>query len=219
MKSILPALLTPLLALPLSSQAQLIFATNAGIFERVNGQSLRIDAGSTAGLFPGLSRNGRFLTYSRPDLVTANGSNGLNPSSDLVLFDRATNVRRVVVDNDTTRIGADFDPLSSQVSPDGRVIAYGVRIGPSFGTLQSPTTSLIVANFATGIAISEPLAARNNQLGPTGDTLSAEFRGLSFFPNSNSFVTPVLSLVNLPNSAAADTVSTITRFDRQPNGQ
>lgn len=212
--------LSVILPLLLISEAfgQLVFSTNFGLFERVNGQSVRLSEPLTQGLFAGLSRNGRFITFSEPDLVSANGSNGLNPSSDLVLIDRATGTRRVIIDHDTLRIGGDLDPLSSQVSPSGQVVAYGVRIGPSFGNLD-PTTALVIADVNTGVAISEPVAQRNQQLGNTGDKLSADFRGISFFPNSDSFVTPVLSLRNVPGTLVGEPVSTITRFDRGPDGQ
>jgi len=195
-------------------QAQLVFATDQGLFERVNGQSVPIAEGLTPPQFPSLSRDGRFLTFSRPDLTSFNGP---NPSSDLVVLDRATQTQRTIIDHNTAQIGADFDPLSSRVSPSGQFIVYGLRIGPANGTNLSSTTKIVVANFANGLEVSDPLDARNQQLGPTSDALSAEGRGISFFPGSDSFVTPVLKLLVAPGSAASDPGAVITRFDRDVN--
>jgi len=194
---------------------QLVFNTDQGLFARSNGQTVQIPTPPSTGLLPTFSRNGQFLSFSRPDLTP----NGTNPSSDLIVLDRVTGVQRVVINNNTTTTGADFDPLSSQVSPNGQFIAYGLRIGPAFGTELSATTDLKIIDFATGAEISSPLASRISQVGPTSDALSAEFRGISFFPNSNSFVTPVLNLIFAPNSAAGDPVTAIVRFDRNGAGQ
>lgn len=194
---------------------QLIFATDQGLFQRSNGQTVQIPTAPSIGLFPSLSRDGRFLTFSRPDLT----NNGLNPSSDLIVVDRVAGTQRVFINNNTNTIGADFDPLSSQVSPNGQFVAYGLRIGPSFGTELSATTELEIADFNTSLVISSPFADRGNQLGPTSDVLSAEFRGISFFPNSNSFVTPVLDLIFAQGSAVPDAVTKIVRFDRNGAGQ
>ncbi len=194
----------------------LVFATNQGLFQRVNGQTQQIPTSPTTGLFPNYSRDGRFLTYSRPDL----GSSGVNPSSDLVVLDRTSGQQRVIINNNTATAGGDFDPLSSQVSPNGQFVAYGVRIDSPFTFDQSnPTTELVIADFTTGVALSSPFADRINQLGTTSDALSAEFRGISFLPGSNSFVTPVLDLIFAQGSAVPDAVTSIVRFDRNGSGQ
>lgn len=199
------------MALPMAASGQMFFVTNQGLFERINGQSVQVPTGLTAPVYPSLSRDGWYLSFSRPDLTNLNG---VNPSSDLVILDRFTGTQRTVIDNNTLLIGADFDILSSQVSPSGQVIAYGLRIGPASGVGLSSTTDLVVADFVTGVAVSNPFANRIDELGPTSDVLSAEFRGISFFPGSDSFVTPVLGLIVLPGPAIGDAVTAITRFDR-----
>lgn len=205
------------MGLPMAAAGQMFFVTNQGLFERINGRSVQVPTGLTAPLYPSLSRDGWYISFSRPDLTNLNG---VNPSSDLVVLDRFTGNQRTVIDNNTLVIGADFDILSSQVSPSGQVIAYGLRIGPASGVGLSATTDLAIADLTTGVDVSNPFSNRINEVGPTSDVLSAEFRGISFFPDSDSFVTPVLGLIVLPGSAIGDAVTAITRFDRNiTNGQ
>lgn len=63
----------------------------------------------------------------------------------------------------------------------------------------------------TGLLISNPTIAH----GPTSDAFAAEFRGISFTPDGNSFVTPLYRYigVNDPNPIE---LPTIVRFDRNP---
>ena len=215
-KSVAALALTLVLNLAIASQSLaqgflddgLFFTTDPGLFERVNGQSVQIPTAPTTALFPNLSRDGRFLTYSRPDLAS---NNGLFPSSDLVLLDRLTGQQSVFINNDTLNAGGDIDPLSSQVSPNGQYVAFGIRIGPAAGQ-GNPAVDLKIADFNTGLEISSPFG--NTFL---DDTLGAGFRGISFLPASDSFVTPAPFVINfqgLPVNSSA-----IFRFDRNNSGQ
>ena len=183
----------------------IVYSTEQGLFQRLNGQTVQIPTAPTVAIFPSLSRNGRFLTFGRPDLATL----GTNPSADLVLLDSLTNEIRVFIDNNTNTLGAMVSPLASQVSPNGEFIAYGVRIGPASGTNQGVSIELQIADFDTGVSISNPFGIQS-----FSDPLNAGFQGISFLPDSDSFVTSVPVPVVVPGSPIPANSSAIFRFDR-----
>lgn len=144
---------------------QLLFTagtdTNQALFERVNGQTVQINTGLGTHNLPGLSRDGRFVTFGTPEPVQGNG---INPSADLYLYDRATQQTRLIVDNFSTFDGAYQiwnDVLSSKTSPNGQVVAYGVAISRALGGTGAQTTNeLNIIDTATGLLISNPTSAR-----------------------------------------------------------
>ena len=187
----------------------IVFTTTQGLFQRLNGQTVQISTAPTTAIFPSQSRNGRFLTFGRPDLST----NGTNPSADLILLDAQTGQTRVFIDNDTNSLGAMVSPLASQVSPNGQFIAYGIRIGPASGTDLGVSVNLQVADINTGVAISNPFGIQQ-----FSDPLGAGFQGISFLPNSDSFVTSVPFSLTAPGSSFPANSSVIVRFDRNGAG-
>ncbi len=197
-------------------RGQLLFTsgtdTNQALFERINGASVPINTGLGTHNLPGLSRDGQFVTFSAPDPPQGNG---INPSSDLYLYDRATRQTSRIVDNFSGFDGGFQtwnDVLSSQISPDGQFIAYGVSIFRGLGgTAGSNTNELNIVSAANGVIISNPTGAR----GATSDAFAAEFRGVSFFPNSQSFVTPLYRFIGISDPLPIE-LPTIVRFDRDP---
>lgn len=196
---------------------QLLFTagtdTNLGLFERINGQTFQINTGLSTHDFLGVSRDGRFATFSTPDVPQGNG---IIPSSDLYVYDRATRTTRRIVNNFSSFDGA-FQTwnrvLSSKASPGGQVIAYGVAISRALGGTGAQTTNeLNIVDAATGLLISNPTGAR----GPTSDAFAAEFRGISFSPDGQSFVTPVYRYIGIDDPFPIE-LPTIVRFTRDPN--
>ncbi len=208
------------LALASPAASQLVFTsgsdTNQLLFERVNGQTVPVETGAGTHDFPGLSRGGRFVSFSVPDPVQGNG---LNPSSDIYLYDRLLRSTRRVVNH-----FSDFDgtlqtwntALSSQLSPNGAFLAYGVAINRAIGATGGQVTNeLNIADAATGVILSNPTFAR----GATSDAFAAEFRGLSFAPDGQSFVTPLYRYTGI-NDPTPIELPTIVRFSRNAgNGQ
>ncbi len=196
---------------------QLVFTsgtnTNQALFERIDGNSVPINTGLGTHNLPGLSRDGRFITFGTPE---APQGNGINPSSDLFVYDRATQLTRRVVDNFSTFDGGFQiwnDVLSSQMSPNGQFIAYGVAIFRALGgTGGQATNELNIIDSNTGLLISNPTGAR----GPSSDAFAAEFRGISFSPDGQSFVTPLYRFIGISDPLPIE-LPTIVRFDRDPN--
>lgn len=196
---------------------QLLFTsgtdTNQLLFERINGQTVPINTGLSTHNLPGLSRDGRFVTYGTPDPPEGNG---INPSSDLYLYDRATGLTNRIVDNFSSFDGTFQtwnDVLSSQISPDGQLVAYGVAIFRALGgTGGQATNELNIVTTGNGLLVSNPTALR----GPSSDAFAAELRGISFSPNGQSFVTPLYRFIGISDPLPIE-LPTIVRFDRDPN--
>jgi hypothetical protein len=206
--------------LPALASGQLLFTSgtdvNQLLFERINGQSVQVATGSGTHDLPGLSRNGRFVSFSVPDPVQGNG---INPSADIFVFDRTLRTTRRVIDHMSGFDGAYQNwstGLSSQVSPDGTLIAYGVAISRALGGTGAQTgNELNIADMATGVIISNPTLAR----GGTSDAFAAEFRGISFAPDGQSFVTPLYRYSGI-NDPLPIELPAIVRFVRNAgNGQ
>lgn len=194
-------LLTLLLAAPAS--AQVIFAAPAnfggtigsGLFQASGGQVSSLNTGFTEHNFPWVSRSGRFVVFSTPDPITP----GLQeiPSSDIYAYDRATGTRSKLINNMTQIVqnppnSGNFEqisavPTSAALSPNEQILAYGVAITRRQGAANPQTTKeLNLANPVTGVTFANPTFGR----GPVSDTFQAEFVGLSWAPDGNSFVTP-----------------------------
>lgn len=199
-----------------ASSAQLLFTagtdTNQALFERVNGQTVQINTGLSTHNLPGLSRDGRFVTFGTPDPPQGNG---INPSADLYLFDRVTGLTRRMADHFSNFDGAFQmwnDVLSSQTSPGGQFIAYGVAIFRGLGgTGGQATNELNILDTGTGIIVSNPTWQR----GPSSDAFAAEFRGVSFAPDGLSFVTPLYRFIGISDPLPIE-LPTIVRFTRDP---
>ena len=69
-----------------------------------------------------------------------------------------------------------------------------------------------IVDAATGLLLSNPTGQR----GPSSDAFAAEFRGISFSPNGQSFVTPVYRFIGISDPLPIE-LPTIVRFDRDPN--
>lgn len=212
-------------AAPPNSTAQMIFAAAAnfngrqgiGLFQTAGGVVSQIQTGFVEHNFPSVSRNNRFITFSSPDGVIP--ALQVPPSSDIYIFDRLTGTTTRSVDHTTdfsnlTSIAV-FTPVSAELSPDNRFLAYGVSIALRVGgTAGSTTRELNIADPTTGVILSNPSFGR----GPTPDNLQGEFVGLSWDPQGNSFVTPfyvtITSQLGTPVQLPA-----ITRFTRnEANG-
>ena len=197
-----------------ASPGQLLFTagtdTNQALFERVNGQTVQINTGLSTHNLPGLSRDGRFVTFGTPDPPQGNG---INPSADLYLFDRVTRLTRRMADHFSNFDGAFQmwnDVLSSQASPGGQFIAYGVAIFRGLGgTGGQATNELNILDTGTGIIVSNPTSQR----GPSSDAFAAEFRGVSFAPDGLSFVTPLYRFIGISDPLPIE-LPTIVRFTR-----
>jgi Tol biopolymer transport system component len=145
-----------------------------------------------------------------PDPVQGNG---INPSADIFVYDRALRTSRRVIDHTSGFDGAYQNwstGLSSQVSPDGTLIAYGVAISRALGGTGAQTgNELNIADVATGVIICNPTIAR----GGTSDAFAAEFRGISFAPDGQSFVTPMYRYTGI-NDPLPIELPAIVRFVR-----
>jgi hypothetical protein len=209
-------------AIPSKASSQIIFAAEAnfngrqgiGLFQSSGGVVTPIRTGFVEHNFPSVSRDNRFITFSSPDGVIP--ALQVPPSSDIYIHDRLTGVTTRSVDHTTdfsnlTSIAV-FTPVSAELSPDNRFLAYGVSIALRVGgTAGSTTRELNIADPSTGVILSNPSFGR----GPTPDSVQGEFIGLSWDPAGNSFVTPfyvtITSQLGTPVQLPA-----ITRFTRNP---
>lgn len=142
---LLRSIVSVFIALAGAVSGQLLFTsgtdTNQLLFERVNGQAVQVNTGAATHDFPGLSRSGRLVTFAVPDAVQGNG---LNPSSDIYLYDLTLGSTRRVIDHFSSFDGTHQTwntALSSQLSPNGVFVAYGVAISRAIGATGGQTTS------------------------------------------------------------------------------
>jgi hypothetical protein len=183
--------------LPGSATGQLIFSGPAqfgdrvgtGLFISQNGQVAQFATGFVEHNFPAVSRDNRFVVFSSPDGVTAPLQ--VPPSSDIYVFDRATNQTRRVVDHNTMIVNPSevdtFIPTSAVMSPNNQVIAHGVTLTRRQGTANPRSTKeLNIVRASDGLILANPTFGR----GPVSDAFEAEFVGISWDPGGNSFVTP-----------------------------
>ncbi len=184
--------------------------TGIGLFLQQGGQVTQIDTGHTTHHFPWLSRNGRFISFSSPDPTVF----GSNPSSDLYIYDLATGVKSRVV-NHSSGVGsnglltADI-ALSSAVSPDGTLVAYGVMHQQNQGVGNSGAgRDLNVIDTSTGLGVHLATAISDQLLGA--------FTGISWAPDGGSFVTSAYMRLPQPTAAASE-LPAIFRYVRNPGG-
>ena len=175
--------------------AQLVFSTSAGGgFAFVLRQQLTpggevtiVPTGFPESNFGNVSRDGRFITFSSPDPTGTTSQ--LLPSSDLYRFDRATNLTtklfdlQTQVDNQFNVIT--FIPTFNAQSPDGRFVVASTLITGREGNANPQSSSnLDIVNVATGVG-----GTIERGSGDQFDFLRSEFVGISWAPDSGSFVT------------------------------
>lgn len=178
---------------------------------QANGQVTPINTGFGTTNFAGLSRDGRFLTFSVPDPQDPSGPVA---SSDLYLFDRGTNTPRRLLNQETDEVApiqsvrqfGTYVPVASQLSPDGQNVVF--------------TNQLTLRN----IDRSNPRSSRNLNIQPTDgrlgatieagsgdrfDLLRSEFVGISFAPDG-SFATS--AYITVPSPIGLRPAAAIVRY-------
>lgn len=172
--------------------SQVIYSARSGnslaLFQENNGVITQMQTGFVEHNFPSISRDSRFVVFSTPDPVVP--ALQVPPSSDILIFDRATSTTRRVINTNTEIQGGrvlTYRPISAALSPNNSILAYGLELTERIGT-ASPSSgrALIVASAGNGVQISAPTNV------PQGESTNGQFVGLSWDPSGNSFVTPYL---------------------------
>lgn len=215
-----------ILGLAAAAPAQLIFSTgqngaDSTIFQQLapGGPVTQVNTGFAHSNFASLSRNGRFITFSSPD--PTGPVNQLLPSSDIYRFDRSTgqtsklfNYTTVVEDipgNPNVRVGT-FLPEFNALSPDGLYLVASVRLTTRLGNAEPQRVnnlSIVVTTGGDGIV--------EQGRGRLHDFLFSEFVGISWAPDSRSFVTPAYITIAPGNNAIPPVVG-IVRYSLNNQG-
>lgn len=201
-----------------SARGQTVFSAPSsgggfGLFEQRGAVVVPLVTGQTEHYYPWISRSGRYISFSAPDPTVL----GSIPSSDVYVFDRTTAVTHRVVNHSTGVDGVGgalaTRAISSAVSPDGSMLAYGVVLQGVTGGATAAGWALNVVLLGNGLSVGQGFGVSETP----ADSLQAEFMGISWDPAGNSFVTPTYVLVGslggFPQSLPA-----IVRWTRQPGG-
>lgn len=180
------------------------------LFSETNGVVSQLDTGLLEHNDITLSKDGRFVVFSSPNPVT---SVERVPSSNIYAFDRVTNTTSTLVQNTTLGGTEQTVPVTSALSPNNQLLAYGVGLTTGAGTaFPRRGVFLNVARSSDGVIVAE----LGNRVGDSDD-LFAGYRGLDWDPAGTSFVTisyiPILSQTGIPLSLPA-----VVRFSQQANG-
>jgi hypothetical protein len=188
-----------LLGLAASAPAQLVFSTgqsgvDSAVFQQLapGGAVTRVNTGFVHSNYASVSRDGRFITFSSPD--PTDPVSQVLPSSDIYRFDRVTgqwtrlfNYQTIVQNipgDPRVKVGT-FLPEYNALSPDGRFLVASVRLSTRLGNIdEGYANNLSIVVISGGDGVIE--AGR----GSLHDFLHAEFVGISWAPDSRSFVTP-----------------------------
>ncbi|GAA5482746.1 hypothetical protein [Haloferula sargassicola] len=207
-----------IVALPAAVSAQVVFAAPStgggiGLFEQRGAQIVPLVTGQSEHYYPWISRSGRYISFSAPDPTTL----GSNPSSDVYVYDRNTGINHRVINHSTAVDGfggfISQRAISSAVSPDATLLAYGVVIQGSAQGATSAGRALNVVSLSTGLSAGPGFGVKETP----SDSLQAEFVGISWDPGGNSFVTPTYVTVS-PPSPVVPQLPGIVRWIRQGNG-
>ncbi|NJM39148.1 MAG: choice-of-anchor D domain-containing protein [Akkermansiaceae bacterium] len=215
MKTFLASLMIAAVA---PSSAQIVFSfTNSpigvpsNVFQQASpgGAVTSINTGLAETNYASLSRDGRFITFSSPDPTGA--VTQLLPSSDLYSFDRATGRTRKLVDFNSfvnqpqgVPMVNTFIPEFSARSPDGQFVVFSNRLTTRTGNAEPRrANNLTVANTSSGL-----FAAIEEGRGALHDFTFSEFVGMSWTPDSQSFVTSAYITIapgnpNVPRRSAS----------------
>ena len=194
----------------LLSTSSNVFGIGARVFEQANpgGAFSEINSGLSEMNYASLSRDGRFIHFSSPDPTEA--VTQILPSSDIYRLDRVTGLRTRVFDYNTIldeRFNqSTFLPEYNALSPDGRFLVSSVRLTTRQGGADPKRVNnlgifLNNGNFGT-IEMGR---------GQRHDFDYAEFTGISWAPDSQSFVTPAYITV-VPGNPNVPPVVGIVRY-------
>ena len=179
-----------------AASAQLILSTSPNssgvggrVFEqRAPGEAFfEINSGIPEMNFSSLTRDGRFIHFSSPDPTGA--VNQILPSSNIYRFDRATGQTSEVFDFETV-VDENFNqftflPEFNAASPDGSFLVSSVRITKRQGNAQPERVNHLNIFLSNG-----DFGTIEEGRGQRHDFEFAEFTGISWAPDSRSFVTP-----------------------------
>ena len=194
-----------------TAAADTVFSSANGLVAETNGQLAQLVTGFSEHNFVTASDDSRFVVFSSPDPTT---NNGIIPSSDIYVFDRAVGQTRRIVDHNSSFDGFNtfqYVPTTAALSPDNGLLAYGVGLTTRQGQANPRRgVTLAVARASDGLILEHPAG-----LVPVSDDLAAAYVGLDWDPGGNSFVTTAYVPATLSVPAPVVSLPAIVRFTRQ----